>query len=345
MGAVAPGAPNAGVIMNRLALLGMTAFVLGAWVSCGGTTGDSDGSADSDAGGTSSGGAATGGSGTGGANTGGSSTGGATATGGTSTTGGASASGGAGGAGTGGSATGGNGSGGTGDCSEDCEGSGFVCCFGECVNTGNDVDHCGSCGNECEGEFPYCGFGTCGTPPCDDIGACNGNCCDVECCGADQLCCDINIGPSIRQCSDLENGTCPKGCPFCVCAAPETPIATPSGEVPIAELRLGDLVYSLEDSGVVVVPLVRVNRTAVRDHTVLAIGLGDGRTVHISPGHPDAEGRPLSELVVGQWYDGAQVMSREEIPYAGAFTYDILPASSTGAYFAAGLPVGSTLGP
>jgi len=37
------------------------------------------------------------------------------------------------------------------------------------------------------------------------------------------------------------------------------------------------------------------------------------------------------------------VMSAELVPYAHAFTFDILPASETGTYVAGGVLIGSTL--
>ena len=40
---------------------------------------------------------------------------------------------------------------------------------------------------------------------------------------------------------------------------------------------------------------------------------------------------------------GVPVVEAQLIDYEHAFTHDILPASSTGTYFAAGVPIGSTL--
>jgi hypothetical protein len=57
------------------------------------------------------------------------------------------------------------------------------------------------------------------------------------------------------------------------CAAPDTPIATPSGERPIASLEVGDLVYSVHDDALVAVPLVLVNRKRVFEHRVVEVTL------------------------------------------------------------------------
>lgn len=131
-------------------------------------------------------------------------------------------------------------------------------------------------------------------------------------------------------------------CP--ICASPDTPIATPFGDRPIAELQPGDLVFSVDHDGIVAVPLTRVHRTAVRSHRVMRVVLDTGAILEISPGHPTADGRPFSELQGGSRLDPAHtVVAAELVPYEHDATYDILPASSTGTYFAAGTLIGSTL--
>jgi len=130
-------------------------------------------------------------------------------------------------------------------------------------------------------------------------------------------------------------------CP--VCASPDTPIATPSGERPIAELRVGDLVYSFDGDAIVPVPLVAVGRTPVERHHVVRVVLGDGRRLEISAGHPTADGRTFGDLRAGGRLDGREIVSVELVPYEHPFTHDILPGSTSGAYFAAGALIGSTL--
>ena len=63
----------------------------------------------------------------------------------------------------------------------------------------------------------------------------------------------------------------------------------------------------------------------------------------VSPGHPPADGRLVGELVAGDGYDGARVLSAERVAYAGGATFDILPAGATGTYWANGVLLGSTL--
>jgi hypothetical protein len=143
-----------------------------------------------------------------------------------------------------------------------------------------------------------------------------------------------------------ERGTCPMGCaPLCVCASPDTPIATPTGERPIASLRVGDLVYTADRGAVKVVPLLEVRRTPVRAHQIMQIRLANGRLLELSPGHPTADGRRFQDLRAGDLLDGIPIASARTSAYAHDATYDILPNSDTGAYFAGGALVGSTLAP
>ncbi len=134
-----------------------------------------------------------------------------------------------------------------------------------------------------------------------------------------------------------------ENCP--ICAAPDTLIATPQGERSIASLRVGDLVYSVEHEAIVVVPIVRTGSTRVTSHHVVRVVLNDGRVIEMSPGHPTANGRSFAELSKGSVFDERHtVASVQVVPYAHDRTYDILPGSETGTYFAAGALVGSTLG-
>jgi hypothetical protein len=223
----------------------------------------------------------------------------------------------------------------------------FVACDGACVNTDNDILNCGSCGNTCAGAHPYCAGGSCVTAPCSGA-ACGGSmwCCGTSCCAPGELCCDVP-GPIDRgpQCTTPVGGTCPMGCPLCVCASPDTPIATPSGERRIADLGVGDLVYSADDGMLRAVPIAAVHQTPVSDHRVVRVELETGRVLEISPGHPTADGRWFGDLRPGDRLDGVLVVSAELVPYVHAFTYDILPSSDTGTYVAGGALIGSTLSP
>lgn len=242
------------------------------------------------------------------------------------------------------------GSGGSGGNCSGCM-SGFICCNGECVNPNNDIGNCGDCGVACPGASPYCDNGNCGTPPCAPNVDCgpDSTCCDSQCCMAGYICCTIP-GPigSTTECIDpmQTGGTCPPGCTECKCASPETPIATPDGERPIATLATGDRIYSVEGDAIVAVPILLVTRTPVEaDHEMLEIELASGALLRMSPGHPTADGRTFAALRPGDRLDGTTITRVRAVPYVFSATYDILPASSTRVYFAAGVAVGSTLAP
>jgi hypothetical protein len=231
--------------------------------------------------------------------------------------------------------------GGCGDC------GGFTCCGTACINKNNDIKNCGGCNIVCPEPNPYCDNGLCGKPPCSAGSSCDSGelCCGSHCCQAGELCCEVpgpvEMGPSCAAPSS--EGTCAKGCLGCVCASPDTPIATPTGERMIADLAPGDLVYTVRGQAVVAAPILRVNKIAAHDHHVVRVTLDSGRVLEISPRHPTAEGRAFADLRPGDRLDGARVVEATLIPYAHAFTHDILPDSDTGTYFAGGVLIGSTL--
>jgi hypothetical protein len=147
-----------------------------------------------------------------------------------------------------------------------------MCCGGICVNAQNDILNCGTCGHTCTETQPYCHKGVCEEAPCSGA-TCSGAefCCGNTCCSAGELCCDV-YGPVVLllpQCTMPVGGTCPVGCTGCVCASPDTPIATPLGDRHIADLAVGDLVYTVDHDAIVAVPVLRVNRAPVHDHYVV----------------------------------------------------------------------------
>jgi hypothetical protein len=129
-----------------------------------------------------------------------------------------------------------------------------------------------------------------------------------------------------------------------VCASPDTSIATPEGPRAIASLREGELVYSVDRGRVVAVPVLRTRRIAVTNHhVVVRATLTNGSVLEISAPHPTADGRRFGELRAGDQLGSLGVVEVAIVPYGHAFTYDILPASDSGTYFAEGALVGSTL--
>jgi hypothetical protein len=108
-------------------------------------------------------------------------------------------------------------------------------------------------------------------------------------------------------------------------------------------LRPGDLVYSVDGAAIRAVPILRVNRTPVVNHRVLRVTFDSGSSIEMTAGHPLSDGRPLSSLQPGNQLMGGIVMTVEDRPYAHEATFDILPDSTSGAYFASGVLMGSTL--
>lgn len=132
-----------------------------------------------------------------------------------------------------------------------------------------------------------------------------------------------------------------------ICLAEGTLIDTPAGTVPVERLREGAAVWTADDSGRrTAAAVVKVAMTAVPiSFEVLEVRMDDGRAVTASPGHPTAERRPLSEYRAGDTLDGALVIGADLVSYDGTATYDLLPGSSTGLYWADGILLMSTLTP
>jgi hypothetical protein len=132
-------------------------------------------------------------------------------------------------------------------------------------------------------------------------------------------------------------------CPICL--ARGTRIATPDGEIPIEDVRVGMSVWSIGGTGKrFVARVVLVGRTPVpASHEVVRLVLSDGQVVRASPGHPLADGRPIGSIQGGDRVDGAVVVSAALEPYDGGFTFDLLPDGPTGIYLADGVALRSTL--
>lgn len=203
----------------------------------------------------------------------------------------------------------------------DCP-SGQTCMGGQPAHCGTTaVDVTGTCGVEAcpEGDCPGASGPTCSCSEADQCVAATGPLGNAHCRGKDGV------------------------CGACKCASPDTPIATPHGERKIAELRSGDLVYSVDGEGIRAVPIVRVNRTPVVGHHVLHVTFENGRFIEMTAEHPLADGRPLSALSAGSKLMGSAVVGVTRVAYTHDATYDILPASTSAAYFASGVLIGSTL--
>lgn len=153
--------------------------------------------------------------------------------------------------------------------------------------------------------------------------------------------------PEGYACSGPSAYVCYRGdCELPSCLPPGTTIDTPSGPVPLRELEPGDLVWTLaaDRQTPVPVPILRIaSKRAPARHQVASLALSDGRHVRASPGHPTADGTPLGDLRPGDWLDGARIESAALVGYGEPRTWDLLPAGPTGAYWADGVLLGSTL--
>jgi hypothetical protein len=139
--------------------------------------------------------------------------------------------------------------------------------------------------------------------------------------------------------------TKPPMCPICLAAS--TMIATPDGPVHVTEVRPGMVVWTATVAGTrIAAPVVEIGDMAVPvGHLMVHVKLADGRELLVSPGHPTADGRRAGELQAGEQLDGSTITLWELVPYTADRTYDILPAGSTGQYWANGILMGSTLSP
>ena len=132
-------------------------------------------------------------------------------------------------------------------------------------------------------------------------------------------------------------------CPICL--ASNTNIATPRGDMNVKDIVVGTLVWSMNRNGEKIASTVlRVSHSDVpQTHQVVHLVLSDDRDVWVSPNHPTANGQRVSELQLGDIYDGSEIRSVSLVPYWDNATYDILPDSDTGAYWANDVLLGSTL--
>jgi hypothetical protein len=140
----------------------------------------------------------------------------------------------------------------------------------------------------------------------------------------------------------------PAGAPPCpICLALGTSIDTLAGAVAVEQLRIGDPIWTRNAAGARVAGVVIAlgSTASPPGHQVVSLRLADGRRVTASPGHPLADGRRLGALRPGDVVDGSKVITASLITYAGAETMDLVASGDTGAYYAGGIPLGSTLSP
>ncbi len=130
-----------------------------------------------------------------------------------------------------------------------------------------------------------------------------------------------------------------------ICLTKGTMIATPLGQVPVETIKKGMLVWTTDMSGRrVTAPVLETIAVYVPEsYRALSLTLEDGRTITASPGHPSAEGKRLDQYGVGDQLDGSTVIGMELVRYEERQTYDLLPDSATGVYWANGIKLKSTI--
>ncbi len=131
-------------------------------------------------------------------------------------------------------------------------------------------------------------------------------------------------------------------CPICLVRG--VLISTPSGDIPVENVRPGMTVWTTDRLGRRIrgVVLRTGSMQAPLGHEVVRVELADGRSFVASPAHPTSDGGTVGSLKVGDQLDGTTVVGVALLPYAGR-TFDLLPSGPTGAYFANGVLLGSTL--
>jgi len=134
-------------------------------------------------------------------------------------------------------------------------------------------------------------------------------------------------------------------CPICLDGTAR--IATPAGELPVRDLKVGMLVWTMDDSGArIAAPIVKTARVRVPvGHPMVHLILEDGRQLIASPAHPLADGQRLGTVLPGGRLEGSPVVLADWVEGEATYTYDVLPAGGTGLYWANGILLRSTLSP
>jgi len=124
------------------------------------------------------------------------------------------------------------------------------------------------------------------------------------------------------------------------CCSAKTRIRTAGIEKEILQIMIGDLVLTDNKK---TVRVSKVKKEKSKKQKILKVKLNDATILEISPEHPTADGRKFKDLKPSDKLDGRLVVESQIVPYFYKYTYDILPDSKTGNYYANGVLVGSTL--
>lgn len=204
-------------------------------------------------------------------------------------------------------------------------------------------------GNRCRVDSDCVAGFLCHTNVCaNPIGRqCNGPS-DISC-PTDYKCVQ-KCGPPVPRGNDSHPGySCQlkgyqRACPICL--ASNTAISTPHEEINVRAIKAGMKVWSVgENREKVESTVIKIAKTlAPSTHNVMHLVFSDGRELWVSPDHSTADGKLVSDLKVGGFYDGAEITVAELVSYWDNATYDILPDTASGLYWANGVLLKSTLG-
>ncbi|MEK7158134.1 MAG: Hint domain-containing protein [Patescibacteria group bacterium] len=147
--------------------------------------------------------------------------------------------------------------------------------------------------------------------------------------------------PRWSKCAIADSSDCP------VCLSATTNIRTPEGNIPIRDLRKGDLVFTRASNGeTITAPIIKTSRTRVSsNYRIIHLALSDGRQLFSSPGHPLPNGKTIEDLRIGDPMEGSAVIESRRVAYPESFVYDILPAGLNDTYWANDILLKSTLAP
>jgi len=115
-------------------------------------------------------------------------------------------------------------------------------------------------------------------------------------------------------------------------------------------MRLAELIGTLSmatdvDHGRVVdVPVLEIHRNPAANQHVVLVEIANGSVLEIGAPHPTGDGRTFGDLRANDLLGGVRIERVSVVSYSAPFTYDILPASDSGTYYAGGVLIGSTLG-
>ena len=245
----------------------------------------------------------------------------------------------------------GGGAGGTGgrkSCQGDVDCQGFKCCGGFCVNPGNDILNCGTCGNTCSGDHPYCADGM-----LREWLAVHARRRDLQrrldllrrkCCTGTQICCTVTLGPighGVLRAGQRDMPDRLRGLRLRRADDADRDARRRSTDRR-SEGRRSRLQHRSRIAGRRP-DQVGASAARHRESPRRRAEARPRRDVEDQPAPSDGGRSPFCRPRAGDLVDGVRVIGARLVDYDQPFTYDILPDSDSGTYFAGGTLIGSTL--